>query len=128
MSNVLNNMAVLAVLRDDVPNAKGLCARALDIARREGLRIEVAYCALTLAICLSRTPEKYGTAATLLGTADALLERLGLSLEETETKLRAQSQALLKHAMGEQAHDMAYLRGRGLAVDAAVALALQAID
>jgi hypothetical protein len=125
-SITLENLAIVAILQNDIPGAKELCSRGLRIAHRERFHAGVTYFLLLVAVCLSKTGATAETAAVLLGCADGIIEELGLSFEETETKLREESLALLKHTIGEQGFDTAYAYGRTLTLDAAVALALHA--
>jgi predicted ATPase/DNA-binding SARP family transcriptional activator len=123
LSLVLENMATLSIIQGDPVSGSEICDRGLRAAMRARGRIEIAYFLILLAICSCKDEGKQERAAKLLGAADAQLEQLGLALEETEAKLRAEGQDVLCRSLGE-GFKAQYEYGRTLTLDSAVDLAL----
>jgi hypothetical protein len=130
VETIMGCLAEVAMSECDFKGAEELYTSGLRIAYREGARRDVAYLVLGLAQCLSNSSSTQERAALLFGAADAQNDWLGLPWEKQPTFIdrRGERQAHLRQSMGEQAFDAAYAHGRGLTLDAAVALALNASD
>jgi predicted ATPase len=127
VNTILGNMGSGATLKGDFVSAKELLRRGLRGAHREGERRTCVYMILNIAECLSKFTDEQETAAQLYGAADAQNDaQLDLPWETGISEEREGEQGLLRRSMGEQAFDAAYVLGRGLTFDAAVALALGA--
>jgi hypothetical protein len=128
VNTILGNMRSAAILKADFESAKRLLGRGLRGAHREGERRTCVYMILNIAECLSKLDDEQERAAQLYGAADAQNdEQLDLPWETGVSEEREGEQALLRRSMGEQAFDMSYRNGRSLTLDAAVALALEAV-
>lgn len=126
-ATTLGALASYAVEDGRVQDAVSLASESLriyrDLGNRNGIAVELCRCAGALAIAGNA-----GTAAQLLSSSQALHEEVGASVlpflaadnEKTLTTIRAQ--------LDETAFAEAWERGRGLARDRAVALALDALD
>jgi hypothetical protein len=62
----------------------------------------------------------------LLGRADLLCEETVSGLEPLERRVRDETEAELRTRLGEDAYEALYAEGRGLAIEDALELALQA--
>jgi hypothetical protein len=84
--------------------------QSLDIARRDGDQLMVAYSHLGLALVASRAGDAQ-TAAALHGAADAAHDKLGTQFDTLESRLRDTDLTRLRATLGDTAFDIAYNAG-----------------
>ena len=123
MPSLLVNLGTALVLDGEVERAQPIYRRALDAARRHLDDRQAGYGLFGLALCEARSGDP-GLAATLHGAAEQQLERAGFALEEAERRMAADDAAALTAQLGARAFEAARARGRGLAKDVAIDLAL----
>jgi predicted ATPase/DNA-binding CsgD family transcriptional regulator len=104
----------LAEYLGGAPEAAGaLFAESFDLARRAGMRPDIAYALLGLALAGSGGTDP-GWSARLHGAADQALADLGETLEPLETRLVGEDRQRLRAAMGDPAFEDEYAEGRAL--------------
>ena len=69
--------------------------------------------------------EDQARAARLIGRADMLLEEAASGLPQVEGRVRRETEAELRAKLGEDTYAALYAEGRALALEDALALALQ---
>ena len=106
-------------------------ARALELLRQALRRLAelefadvIGYCFEGLAAVLAFTG-KAEPGARLLGAAEALRDSLGVELAPAERQTHDETVAAVREALGEKAFSAAWRQGRGLALDEAIAYALE---
>jgi non-specific serine/threonine protein kinase len=107
----LGNLANAAFGEGDFDAAAGLYAEALEIVRRRQWPIEVAYWLTGLAAADAERG-RLESAAELLGSADALLDVLGLDLDEYERDLLNRTRHTLATSLSAAVLTAAEKRGR----------------
>jgi len=107
----------------DVQRARSLLRDGLVAARQIGLVGEYTYGFVGLGAAYAR--EDPARAARLIGRADLLSEEAASELEPLEGRVRAETEAALRARLGEDAYESVYAKGRALALEDALALALR---
>jgi hypothetical protein len=97
-------------LDDADADAAAMFDQSLDIARRDGDQLMVAYANLGLALVASRAGDAQ-TAATLHGAADAAHGKLGTRFDTLESRLRDTDLMRLRATLGDTAFETAYNAG-----------------
>jgi predicted ATPase/DNA-binding SARP family transcriptional activator len=123
MPSLLVNLGTALVLDGEAERARPIYRRALDAARRHLDDRQAGYGLFGLALCEARAGDPV-LAAVLHGAAEQQLERAGFALEEAERRMAADDAAALSATLGDRAFAAARARGRGLAKDVAIDLAL----
>jgi ATP/maltotriose-dependent transcriptional regulator MalT len=104
----------LAEYLDGSPGAaEALFTESLDLARRMGMKANIAYALLGLALA-GRGGADPGWSARLHGAADQVLADLGHALKPVEGRLADQDRQRLRVAMGAEAFQEEYAAGRRL--------------
>jgi DNA-binding CsgD family transcriptional regulator len=113
----------LAEYLDGSPSSAGaLFTESLELARRMGMKANVAYALLGLALA-GRGGADPVWSARLHGAADQALADLGHALEPLEARLAGQDRQRLRAAIGDAAFDAEYAAGRALDLAQALELA-----
>jgi predicted ATPase/class 3 adenylate cyclase len=113
----------VAYLGGDGITAGRLFRDSLEIARRCGARMEIAYPVLGLALTATLTGNA-ARGALLHGIFDALFEQLGAAVEALEARLREADHRRAQAQLGEAAFEEAYRRGREMPFDEAIAFTI----
>jgi predicted ATPase/DNA-binding CsgD family transcriptional regulator len=106
--------------------AEALFAESLDVARRTGMKVRMAYALLGLALA-GQGGSDLSWCARLHGAADQALADLGHALEPLEARLADLDRERLRAAMGAQAFDAEFARGRALDLADVTRQALQLV-
>jgi predicted ATPase len=123
----LHNLGLAEFLAGDAAGALPRWRESLEVADALEAHQNLAYNLLDAAICVAI----FGSselAARLHGAADTLFEQLQESLEPLEAGVRERSVSELRAQLGSAAFDDAYVFGRSLSLQAAVALAREALS
>jgi LuxR family transcriptional regulator, maltose regulon positive regulatory protein len=114
------NLGLAEYLGGSPEAAEALFAESFDLARRTGMRSQVAYALVGLALADNGVADP-GLSARMHGAADQALADQGSVLEPLEAELAGQDRDRLRAAMGAEAFEAEYTKGRTL--DPAQALA-----
>ena len=120
------NLGLAEYLGGSPDAAEALFAEALDLARRMGMKANVAYALIGLALA-GQSEAVPGWSARLHGAADQALADLGHALEPLESRLADLDRQRLRAAMGAEAFDAEYAAGHTLDLARAAHDALQEI-
>jgi predicted ATPase/Tfp pilus assembly protein PilF len=121
----LSNLGFATLMLGDVERARDLLREGLAAAREIGQVDLFIHGFVALGVAYAR--EDPARAARLLGRADALHEETASrDVESFDLRVRAEAEAELRARLGEDAYAAAYADGRALALEDALALALQA--
>jgi len=123
---VLLDLAVTFVLRSDLERAAELCVEGLALSRREGLLIGLVVNVNGLAVVLFDCGQA-AKAARLFGAVDAVRERLDYQVTSFKSTYQHYIEAM-RAALGDSGFEIAWTGGRMLAIDDAVAEALEAVQ
>jgi len=123
---LLGSPAWLAVTESRVQDALPLLKQSLGIKREIGDRIEIAIGLCSVARAITAVG-RVGTATRLLSCFEALGEETGVG-EGWVTRMKEETLATIRTQLDGAAFAEAWEQGRGLAVDEAVALALDSLD
>ena len=117
------NLGLAEYLSGSLSTAEGYFAESLDVDRRMGMKVPMAYALIGLAMT-SRKETGMGRSARLHGAADQALTALGHTIEPLEGRLRDQDCQRLRSAMGAEAFKAEYGAGRTLTSEQIIDLAL----
>lgn len=122
---VLSSLAVTSLLQGDLERTAQLCAEGVMLSRREGLSIGLAANITGLAIVIfHRGPA--ALAARLFSAGDALREQLDYPVTSQKATYQQHIDAM-RAALGNSAFEAAWMEGRALPIEDAIAEALAAI-
>jgi predicted ATPase/DNA-binding CsgD family transcriptional regulator len=121
------NLGLAEYLDGSLDAAGALFAESLGLARRMGIKANMAYALIGLAMA-GRDGPGPGWSARLHGAADQALADLGHALEPLEARLAGQDRQRLRAAMGDGAFDAEYAAGRALDLAHAADQARQGIS
>jgi non-specific serine/threonine protein kinase len=131
----LNNLAVIASQHGEFETARSLCVECLAIRREMGDRWGVAMCLEALAdvTCSALEPaassealiEVGRRAARMLGTAEALRERIGTPLFPNERDEYRRTVDRAREIVDAETFAAAWAEGRAMSMDEAVTCALE---
>ena len=121
LARAFMNLGFTTLALGDVRRARALLRDALEAAREIGLVEGFIGGLVGLGAVYSR--EDPARAARLIGRADVLCEEAG-DLKQMEDPVRAETEAELRAGLGDDAYAAAYVEGRALALEDALALAL----
>jgi tetratricopeptide (TPR) repeat protein len=124
MAFALVNQGFAALSEREHERAITLLRRALRLLAELQFRDVIGYCFEGLAAVLAFTGQTE-PAARLLGAAEALRESLGVDLAPAERETHEETAAAVRQALGEDRFSAAWRLGRELALDEAIAYALQ---
>jgi tetratricopeptide (TPR) repeat protein len=124
MAFALVNQGFAALFEHEPERALVFLRRALRRLVELEFRDVIGYCFEGLAAVLTLTG-RLEPAARLLGAAEALRESLGVGLAPAERETHEETAAALREALGEQEFSAVWRLGRELALDEAIAYALQ---
>ncbi len=119
------NLGVVDLMAADPGSARRLFLDSLDTARITGVTAYVPGALLGLALAAGADGDP-AVAVTLHGAADEHYEQSGRGFEAIEAGLRDRDHARLRAALGDDAFEAAYARGRTLSQADAIALATAA--
>jgi predicted ATPase len=122
-ARALVNLGMTTFLLDDVQRARSLLRDGVVAAREIGLVEGFVYGFVGLGAASAR--DDPAAAARLIGRADMMCAETGAELGNAEHRVRDETEAELRRALGDDAYEVAYAAGRGLALDDALTLALQ---
>jgi predicted ATPase/class 3 adenylate cyclase/DNA-binding CsgD family transcriptional regulator len=114
------NLGIAEYLADSADVAGALFAESLDLARRMGMKTNMAYALLGLALA-GRAEAGPGWSARLHGAADQALAELSETIAPLEGHLADLDRERLRAAMGAEAFEADYERGRSLGLAGALA-------
>jgi len=121
------NLGLTEYLGGSLSAAAAMFAESLDVARRMGMRANIAYALIGLAMA-GRGRADPGWSARLHGAADQALADLGHALEPVEARLADLDRQRLRAAMGDGAFEADYAAGRTLDLARASRQALEGIQ
>jgi predicted ATPase/DNA-binding SARP family transcriptional activator len=124
MAFALVNQGFAALSEHRHDRALELLRRALRSLAELEFRDVIGYCFEGLAAVLALTA-RAEEAAKLLGAAEALRESLSVSLAPAEQETHDETVAAVRDALGEEGFSVAWRQGRELALDEAIAYALE---
>jgi predicted ATPase/DNA-binding CsgD family transcriptional regulator len=107
------NLGLAEYLGGSPDRAEALFAESLSLAQRTGMKVNVAYALIGLALT-GRSGADPGWSARMHGAADQALADLGHTLEPLEARLADLDRQRLRAAMGDEAFDAEYAAGRTL--------------
>jgi predicted ATPase len=122
-ARAFTNLGLTTLMLGDVQRARSLLRDGLVAAREIGLVGEYTYGFVGLGAAYAR--EDPARAARLIGHADMLLQETASELEQFESRVRDETEAELRARLGEDAYTAALAKGRALALEDALALALR---
>ena len=105
------NLGLVEYLGGSLGAAEELFAESHDLARRTGMRSQVAYALIGLALTAQRGADPYQS-ARLHGAADQAFADLGLSVEPLEGRLAELDRQRLRAVLGDGVFDAEYTEGR----------------
>jgi len=117
------NLGAVALERGETAEALALLRESITISGTLGDKEDVAWCLVGLAAVATQSEDPV-RGALALGAADGLLEGMGALLKPFERRLRARTLAAIGKQLDSTRLERAWARGRGLAVDEAIAFAL----
>jgi len=106
------NLGLAEYLGGSPDTAEALCAESFDLGSRLGMKRQIAYALLGLA--MTGSGADLGRAARLHGAADQALADLGETIDPLEGRLAGLDRQRLRAAMGTEAFEAAYAAGRTL--------------
>jgi len=121
------NLGLTEYLGGSLSAAAAMFAESLDVARRMGMRANIAYALIGLAMA-GRGRADPGWSARLHGAAEQALADLGHALEPVEARLADLDRQRLRAAMGDGAFEADYAAGRTLDLARASRQALEGIQ
>jgi predicted ATPase/DNA-binding SARP family transcriptional activator len=124
MAFALVNQGFAALSEHEHERAIALLRQALRRLAELGFRDVIGYCFEGLAAVLAFTGQAE-PAARLLGAAEALRDSLGVDLAPAERETHEVTAAAVREALGEEQFSAAWRLGRELALDRAIAFALE---
>jgi hypothetical protein len=124
MAFALVNQGFAALSEHEHERALVLLRQALRRVAELEFRDVIGYCFEGLAAVLAFTGQP-DPAARLLGAAEALRESLGVDLAPAERETHEETAAAVRAALGEEQFSDAWRLGRELALEQAIAYALQ---
>jgi predicted ATPase/DNA-binding SARP family transcriptional activator len=124
MAFALVNQGFAALSEHEHERALDLLRKALRRLAELEFRDVIGYCFEGLAAVLTLTGQA-APAARLLGAAEALRESLGVSLAPAERETHEETAVAIRQALGEEQFSAGWRLGRELALDEAIAYALQ---
>jgi predicted ATPase/DNA-binding CsgD family transcriptional regulator len=107
------NLGLAEYLNGSLGAAEAFFAESFDLARRAGMKVQMSYALLGLALA-TRDGADPGWSARLHGAADQALADLGCAVEPLEKRLAEQDRQRLRAAMGAEAFQAEYAAGRTL--------------
>jgi predicted ATPase/DNA-binding CsgD family transcriptional regulator len=116
----MHNLGLAEYLGGSPGAAQALFAETLDLARRMGMKMNMAYALLGLAMA-GQSADDPGWGARMHGAADQALADLQHELEPLETRLADLDRQRLRAALGAEAFDAEYAAGRDLGMAGALA-------
>ncbi len=125
MAFALVNQGFAALFEHEHERALVFLRKALRRLVELEFRDVIGYCFEGLAAVLSLTGQA-GSAARLLGAAEALRESLGVGLAPAERETHEETKLALREALGEEEFSAVWRLGRELTLDEAIVYALQA--
>jgi predicted ATPase/class 3 adenylate cyclase len=123
ISDSLGNLAGLIAPTGDVARAAALDAEALEMRRDLSDRLSMAHSLDSIAATASRAGFAEA-GARLYGAGECLREELGAPVPASERARYETGLAMTRSAIGNEAYDRAWVAGRALSLDHAVAEAL----
>jgi tetratricopeptide (TPR) repeat protein len=114
----LRALTTASIQRGDYATARALAAESLRLAQEMGDGQGSIGDLATLA-AVARREERFDHAATLLGTADALLQRLGASLSPCAQAESDRTQAVVRAHLGDDGFSARYGEGQALSLEEA---------
>jgi uncharacterized protein HemY len=123
LPTVLSNLGLIAVEERDFERAQDLFTRGLALGHRTSDKELMIYTLLGLAMAAGGVGDSH-RGAVLHGAVDSLSTDVGMALDALEARLQERSQQELLMALGAAAYDEAHAAGASLALDDAVAFAL----
>jgi predicted ATPase/DNA-binding SARP family transcriptional activator len=124
MALSLVNQGFAALSEHDHDRALALLRQALRRLAELEFRDVIGYCFEGLAAVLAFTGEGE-PAARLLGAAEALRKNLGVELAPAERETHEETAAAVRASLGEERFSAAWRQGQELALDEAIAYALE---
>jgi len=124
MAFALVNQGFAALSEHEHERAIALLRQALRRLAELEFRDVIGYCFEGLAAVLAFTGQAE-PAARLLGAAEALRDSLGVDLAPAERETHEETAAAVREALGEEQFSAAWRLGRELALDRAIAFALE---
>jgi tetratricopeptide (TPR) repeat protein len=124
MAFALVNQGFAALSQHEHERALDLLRQALRRLAELEFRDVIGYCFEGLAAVLTLTGQAE-PAARLLGAAEALRDSLGVSLAPAERETHDETAAALRQALGDEQFNAVWRLGRELALDEAIAFALE---
>jgi predicted ATPase/class 3 adenylate cyclase len=123
LPTVLSNLGLIAIEERDFEHAQDFFTRGLTLGHRTSDKELMVYTLLGLAMAAGGLGESH-RGAVLHGAVDSLSADVGMALDALESRLQERSQQELMTALGAAAYDEAHSAGAALALDDAVAFAL----
>ena len=123
-AHALLNLGLVRLRQEDLDGARASFRWSLESADRAGVPSGVAMGLLGVAAVAAREGDAE-RAATLLGAADAMLEKIEVSLEPYETRVRQEVLAVVEESLGAEATRDALEAAKDLSVDEVVERALE---
>ena len=119
----LFNLGAAALESGNVSKALELLRESVSMSAAVGDKEDVAWCLVGLAAVATQggDPDR---GAAVLGAADALLEGMGALMKPFERGLQGRTLASIRKRLDAASLDEAWARGRGLAIEQAVAYAI----
>jgi len=108
------NLGLAEYLGGSPDTAEALCAESFDLGSRLGMKRQIAYALIGLAMTGSRADP--GRSARLHGAADQALADLGETIDPLEGQLADLDRQCLRATMGAEAFEAEYAAGRALDV------------
>jgi hypothetical protein len=126
IATALNNLALLARCEGRYREAQPLLEESLSIRREMGDKYAIAYSLAGFAARAAglESPGGAESAARLLAATRALLESIGVRLENVYLSEYERTLAAVREELGELAFAAAWERGRSMAVEQAIAYAM----
>ena len=126
-ATALVNLACVAIYCDDLPEARARLRESIDMCitlRYDALSASATHACAAL---LART-DRPRDAALFLGAVDRMLEDMGSMLEVTEQQMQDDTEASIRLRLQDREIAVARQKGRELALDQALSLALASLD
>jgi non-specific serine/threonine protein kinase len=124
MAASLGNLGIVALEQGDYPTARALLEECLAVLSELGHKRQIAEGLEGLAE-LAAAQDQAGRAAVLCGAAEALRETISVPLQPSERARYERSRSSACAALGEVKFAAAWAVGRSLALEEAIALALE---
>ncbi len=127
IANSLSTLGLVALAQGDPGEARRRFADSLSLRRELGDQRGIAHCLAGLAGVAYEQGQPERT-ARILGATENLLAAIGSRLEVPDRALYDRTVAALRANLGEQRFAAAWVQGRALALEAAIAEALPAAE